>query len=92
FSFLVTLLDRDNFLGRILTGRVQSGTVKVNQPIHALDAEGNVIETGRASKIMSFQGLDRVPVEEAKAGDIISLAGLTVATVANTISDPQVST
>ncbi|MFC3440642.1 translational GTPase TypA [Sphingobium rhizovicinum] len=91
FSFLVTLLDRDNFLGRILTGRVQSGTVKVNQPIHALDAEGNVIETGRASKIMSFQGLDRVPVDEAKAGDIISLAGLTVATVANTIADPQVS-
>lgn len=46
--------------------------VKVNQPIHALDAEGNVIETGRASKIMSFQGLDRVPVDEAKAGDIIA--------------------
>ena len=90
FSFLVTLLDRDNFLGRILTGRVQSGTVKVNQPIHALDMDGNVIETGRASKIMSFQGLDRVPVDEAKAGDIISLAGLTVATVANTIADPQV--
>ena len=92
FTFLATLLDRDNFIGRILTGRVQSGTVKVNQPIHALDADGNVIETGRASKIMSFQGLDRVPVDEAKAGDIISLAGLTVATVANTISDPQVST
>lgn len=91
FSFLVTLLDRDNFLGRILTGRVQSGTLKVNQPIHALDADGNVIETGRASKILSFRGLDRVPVDEAKAGDIISLAGLTVATVANTIADPQVS-
>ncbi|PZU59546.1 MAG: translational GTPase TypA [Sphingobium sp.] len=91
FSFLVTLLDRDNFLGRILTGRVQSGTLKVNQPIHALDADGNVLETGRASKILSFRGLDRVPVDEAKAGDIISLAGLTVATVANTIADPQVS-
>ena len=92
FSFLVTLLDRDNFLGRILTGRVQSGVVKVNQPIHALDEAGNVIETGRASKLMSFRGLDRVPVEEARAGDIISLAGLTVATVANTISDTSVST
>ena len=91
FKFLVTLLDRDNFLGRILTGRVQSGTLKVNQPIHALDVDGNVIETGRASKILSFRGLDRVPVDEAKAGDIISLAGLTVATVANTIADPQVS-
>ncbi|MGC4250071.1 MAG: translational GTPase TypA [Sphingobium sp.] len=92
FSFLVTLLDRDNFLGRILTGRVQSGTLKVNQPIHAIDADGKVLETGRASKILSFRGLDRVPVEEARAGDIISLAGLTVATVANTIADPQVTT
>ena len=91
FSFLVTLLDRDNFLGRILTGRVQSGTVKLNQPIHALDNDGNVIETGRASKIMTFQGLDRVPTDEAKAGDIISLAGLTVATVSNTIADPSVT-
>lgn len=91
FSFLVTLLDRDNFLGRVLTGRVQSGTVKINQPIHALDADGKVIETGRASKIMTFRGLDRVPVDEAKAGDIISLAGLTVATVSNTIADTSVS-
>ncbi|MFA7604814.1 MAG: translational GTPase TypA, partial [Novosphingobium sp.] len=91
FSFLVTLLDRDNFLGRVLTGRVQSGTVKVNQPIHALDADGKVIETGRASKLMAFRGLDRVPVEEARAGDIISLAGLAVATVSNTIADTAVS-
>jgi GTP-binding protein len=91
FSFLVTLLDRDNFLGRILTGRVQSGVVKLNQPIHALDNQGNVIETGRASKLMSFRGLERVPVEEARAGDIISLAGLAVATVANTICDTTVS-
>jgi GTP-binding protein len=91
FTFLVTLLDRDNFLGRILTGRVQSGTVKVNQPIHALDMNGKVIETGRASKIMTFQGLERVPTDEAKAGDIISLAGLTVATVSNTIADTSVS-
>ena len=91
FSFLVTLLDRDNFLGRILTGRVQSGVVKVNQPIHALDMDGKVIETGRASKLMSFRGLERVPVEEARAGDIISLAGLAVATVSNTIADPAVS-
>lgn len=91
FKFLVTLLDRDNFLGRILTGKVQSGTVKVNAPIHAIDADGNVIETGRASKLMAFRGLERVPVEEARAGDIISLAGLTEATVANTICDPDVT-
>ena len=91
FTFLVTLLDRDNFLGRILTGRVNSGVVKVNQPIHAMDDAGNVVETGRASKLMSFRGLDRVPVDEAQAGDIISLAGLTVATVANTIADVSVT-
>jgi GTP-binding protein len=91
FTFLVTLLDRDNFLGRILTGRVNSGVVKLNQPIHALDNDGKVIETGRASKLMSFRGLDRVPVEEARAGDIISMAGLEIATVANTIADTSVS-
>ncbi|ETI64468.1 GTP-binding protein TypA [Sphingobium sp. C100] len=91
FTFLVTLLDRDNFLGRILTGRVTSGKVKVNQAIHALDMDGKVIETGRASKIMAFHGLERVPVEEAQAGDIISLAGLAVATVANTIADTSVT-
>ena len=91
FSFLATLLDRDNFMGRVLTGRVQSGRIKVNDPIRALDSEGNVIEVGRASKLMSFRGLERVPVEEAKAGDIIALAGLEKATVANTIAAPEVT-
>ncbi|OYX62764.1 MAG: GTP-binding protein TypA [Novosphingobium sp. 32-60-15] len=91
FKFLVTLLDRDNFLGRILTGLVFSGSVKTNQAIHALDNEGNVIETGRASKIMTFRGLERVPTDEAVAGDIISIAGLTTATVSNTICDTSVS-
>lgn len=91
FKFLVTLLDRDNFLGRILTGKVQSGTIKVNSPIHALDNTGKVVETGRASKLMAFRGLERVPVDEARAGDIISIAGLTQATVSNTIADPSVS-
>ena len=91
FTFLTTLLDRDNFLGRILTGRVQTGVLKLNQPIHALDVDGKVVETGRATKIMAFRGLDRVPVTEARAGDIISLAGLTIATVANTIADTSVS-
>lgn len=91
FKFLVTLLDRDNFLGRILTGLVFSGSVKTNQAIHALDSDGNIVETGRASKIMTFRGLERVPTDEAQAGDIISLAGLAVATVANTIADTSVT-
>ena len=90
FSFLATLLDRDNFMGRVLTGRVQSGTVRINDPIHALDADGNVIESGRATKLMSFDGLERVPVDVAHAGDIIALAGLEKATVANTLADPAV--
>ena len=85
------MLDRDNFLGRILTGLVFSGSIKINAPIDALDPDGKVVETGRASKIMAFRGLERVPVDEAKAGDIISIAGLTTATVANTIADPSVT-
>ncbi len=92
FTFLATLLDRDNFLGRILTGRVQTGVLKLNQPIHALDMDGKVVEQGRATKIMAFRGLERVPVTEAHAGDIISLAGLTNATVSNTIADLSVTT
>ncbi len=91
FSFLATLLDRDNFMGRVLTGRVQTGKLKVNDPIRAIDADGKVIEVGRATKVLSFRGLDRVPVEEARAGDIIALAGLEKATVSNTIADPQVT-
>jgi GTP-binding protein len=91
FSFLATLLDRDNFMGRVLTGRVQSGTIKVNDPIHAIDMDGKVVEVGRATKLMSFDGLERVPVDTARAGDIIALAGLEKATVANTICDPSVS-
>jgi GTP-binding protein len=91
FKFLVTLLDRDSFVGRILTGLVFSGSVKTNMAIHALDPDGKIVETGRASKIMAFRGLERVPVDVANAGDIISIAGLAVATVANTICDPSVS-
>ena len=91
FKFLATLLDRDNFMGRVLTGRVQSGTIRVNDPIKAIDRDGKQIESGRATKLMSFRGLERVPVEEARAGDIIALAGLEDATVANTICQPDVT-
>jgi len=91
FKFLATLLDRDNFMGRVLTGRVQSGTIRVNDPIKAIDRDGKQIESGRATKLMSFRGLERVPVEEARAGDIIALAGLEEATVANTICQPDVT-
>ena len=91
FKMLVSLLDRDNFLGRILTGRIISGTLKLNMPIRALSPSGAVAEEGRAAKIMAFQGLERVPVTEARAGDIVAIAGLTKATVADTIADPAVT-
>ncbi|TNE60940.1 MAG: translational GTPase TypA [Alphaproteobacteria bacterium] len=91
FSMLVSMLDRDNFLGRVLTGRVQTGTVKVGDPIHALRRGGKVVETGRITKLLSFRGLERVPVENAEAGDIIAIAGLQDATVADTIAVPEVT-
>jgi len=91
FKMLATLLDRDNFLGRILTGRISSGKLTINMPIKALDPEGKVVEDGRATKILAFRGLERVPVEEAQAGDIVAIAGLTKTTVADSIVDPVVS-
>ena len=90
FSMLATLLDRDSFLGRILTGRIESGRLEVGMPIKALDIHGNQVETGRATKVFAFQGLERVPVLHAQAGDIVAIAGLTQATVSNTLCDPNV--
>src|ERR1044072_8826666 len=91
FRMLATLLDRDPFLGRILTGRVESSTVRVNDPIRAMDVNGAAVEEGRATKLFAFRGLERVPVDEAEAGDIIAIAGLLKATVSNTIADPAVA-
>jgi GTP-binding protein len=92
FKMLATLLDRDPFLGRILTGRVESGRIEVNTPIKALDVHGNLVEEGRATKLFAFRGLDRVAVETAEAGDIIAIAGLVKATVSNTIAEPAAAT
>jgi GTP-binding protein len=91
FKLLATLLDRDNFVGRVLTGRIASGKLNINMPIKALDADGTLIEEGRATKIMAFRGLERVPVEQAGAGDIVAIAGLTKATVSNSIVHPAVT-
>jgi GTP-binding protein len=91
FKMLATLLDRDNFLGRILTGRIESGTLNINDPIRAMDVNGNVVEDGRVTKLFAFQGLERVPVDSAKAGDIIAIAGLMKATVSNTIGQPDIA-
>ena len=91
FRLLATTISADNFLGRILTGRVASGSVKPNQTIKALTRDGSLIEQGRVSKVLAFRGLERVPIEEAVAGDIVSLSGLTKANVADTLVDPSVS-
>ena len=91
FKMLATLLDRDPFLGRILTGRIESGKLTTNMPIKALDVDGNVVEEGRATKVFAFRGLERVPVETAEAGEIVAIAGLIKATVSNTFADPAVT-
>ena len=91
FKMLATLLDRDPFLGRILTGRIESGRLTMNMPIKALDVDGNLVEEGRATKIFAFRGLERVPVEEAQAGEIVAIAGLIKATVSNTFAEPDVT-
>ena len=92
FSMLVTTLEADPYLGRILTGRIFGGRIKVNTAIKALSRDGALLEQGRASKILAFRGLQRVPVDEAEAGDIIAIAGLTKATVADTLCVPEVTT
>ncbi|MCB8876149.1 translational GTPase TypA [Acidisoma silvae] len=92
FAMLASILDYDNFLGRVLTGRVEQGRAKLNMPLKVLRADGTVVETGRLTKLMSFNGLDRVPVEEAQAGDIIAIAGLTDATIPDTLGAPELTT
>jgi GTP-binding protein len=89
FRMLVTTIERNPFLGRILTGRVFSGTVKAGEPIHALSRDGKIVEKGRVSKVLAFRGLERNPIDEGITGDIIAIAGLETATVADTISVPQ---
>ena len=85
FSMLVTTLEYDPYLGRILTGRVETGSIKVNTPIRVLGQSGEQVEQGRIAKLLSFRGLERIAVDEAQAGDIIAIAGLEKSTVADTI-------
>ncbi|MEM8616081.1 MAG: translational GTPase TypA [Pseudomonadota bacterium] len=91
FRMLATTISSDNFLGRILTGRVSSGSVKPNQSVKVLARDGSLIEQGRVSKVLAFRGLQREPIEEGLAGDIVSIAGLSKANVADTFVDPSVS-
>jgi GTP-binding protein len=92
FRMLGTILEANPYLGRIITGRITSGTVKANQAVKVLDREGKLVEQGRVTKLLAFRGLERVPIEEAEAGDIVAIAGLPTATVSNTICAPEVET
>jgi GTP-binding protein len=91
FRMLGTLLEANPYLGRIVTGRVFAGSIKPNQAVKVLDLKGNVVETGRVSKILAFRGIERQPTEEAEAGDIVAIAGLEKFNVADTLCAPDVA-
>ncbi len=91
FKMLATILEANPYLGRILTGRITAGSVKPNQTVKVLSRDGKVLENGRITKVLAFRGLERQPIEEANAGDIVAIAGLTQANVADTICHPEVS-
>ena len=91
FKMIGTILEANNFLGRIITGRIAAGSIKPNQAVKVLGQDGKLIEQGRISKILAFRGIERTAIEEAHAGDIVAIAGLSKGTVADTFCDPAVS-
>ena len=90
FRMLGTILEANPYLGRVVTGRISSGTVRPNQMVKVIDRDGKLIETGRVTKVLAFRGLERTGVDEACAGDIVAIAGLPQATVSNTICVPEI--
>jgi GTP-binding protein len=91
FTMLATTLDYDPYLGRVLTGLIHSGVARINMPVKSLTRDGRVIEQARLTKLLAYRGLERLPVEEARAGDIIAVAGLAETTVADTLCAPEVT-
>ena len=91
FRMLGTLSEYNPYLGRLITGRIFSDMVHANQAVKVLDRKGNIVETGRVSKILAFRGIERVPIEEAEAGDIVAIAGLPNFNVADTLAAPEVT-
>jgi GTP-binding protein len=91
FAMVASILEYDSYLGRVLTGRLEQGRARLNMPVKVLHPDGHVVESGRMTKLLSFRGLDRVPVDEAEAGDIIAIAGLSEATVPDTIGAPELA-
>jgi GTP-binding protein len=91
FAMVASILEYDNYLGRVLTGRVEQGRARLNMPVKVLRQDGTVVETGRLTKLLSFRGLDRLTVEEAEAGEIIAVAGLSEATIPDTLGAPELA-
>ena len=91
FRMIGTILEANPFLGRIITGRIHSGSIKPNQAVKVLSRDGALLESGRISKILAFRGLERLALDEAHAGDIVAIAGLSKGTVADTFCDPVVT-
>ncbi|MBJ2153949.1 translational GTPase TypA [Paracoccus sp. IB05] len=92
FSMLATTLSADPFLGRLLTGRVESGTIQAGASLKALTRDGERIEQFRVTKILAFRGIAQTPIDEAVAGDIVTLAGMTKPTVADTLCALEIDT
>ncbi|MDW8371685.1 MAG: translational GTPase TypA [Geminicoccaceae bacterium] len=90
FRLLVSILEADPYLGRILTGRIESGRIRPGATVKAIARDGRPLETARVTKLLAFRGLSRQPIEEGVAGDIVAVAGLQKATVADTVCDPAV--
>jgi GTP-binding protein len=90
FRMLATTLEADPFMGRILTGRISSGTVKAGQSIRCLRHDGSLVENTRVTKVLAFRGLERQPIDVGEAGDIVAISGVTDTTVADTLCDPSV--
>ncbi len=91
FAMLSTLLYADSFLGRSLVGKISQGTAKANQKIKAIDLDGKQVDSGRLTKIFRFEGTKKVPIEIGQAGDIVVIAGLEKANVADTICDLEIN-
>ncbi|MFY9692902.1 MAG: translational GTPase TypA [Xanthobacteraceae bacterium] len=91
FRMLGTILEANPYLGRIVTGRIFSGSVKPNQAVKVLDRNGELVEEGRVTKVLAFRGLERAPIDEGFAGDIIAIAGLPDAFVSHTLCAPEVT-
>ncbi|MDR1551724.1 MAG: translational GTPase TypA [Holosporaceae bacterium] len=92
FQMLATMLDYDQYVGRVLTGKIMSGAASINSSVHAIREGKGIVERARLTKLLSFEGLKRIPIECVECGDIVAIAGLQIATVADTIASTEITT